>query len=249
LANRRMISKSISVSDNVNELSDFAALLFTWMIPHTDDYGIIAGTAGKIKALIIPRRKQTEKHVESAMKELQKYKLIWRYIYKNNEYLQFCKFDEHQEGLHKRTKSKNPLFCDVLGDSENFREIPGNSPLREPNLIEEKGIEEKENYAPRITLTFTEFNKLVNKYGEEQTKWMINKLDIWKGAGGKKTKSDYLTILKWVVNAYEEDRKKQQPKKSKADQDMEELGRVMAEYDRCNAEKNNGPVPCQLPRL
>jgi len=38
-------------------------------------------------------------------------------------------------------------------------------------------------------------------------------------------------------------------KLSKADQDMEELGRMMADYDRCNAEKNNGSVPCQLPRL
>jgi len=41
----------------------------------------------------------------------------------------------------------------------------------------------------------------------------------------------------------------QQPKKSKADQDMEELGRMMADYDRCNARQDTEDVPCQLPRL
>jgi hypothetical protein len=205
-----MISKSISVSDNANKLSDFAALLFTWMIPHTDDYGIIEGSAGKIKALVIPRRKQTEKQVEEALKEIQDNDLIWRYIYKNSEYLQFCKFEEHQEGLHKRTVSKNPIYWEVKDDSENFREIPGNSLLIEPNLREEKRKEkeEKENYAERVTLTPTEYCKLVDKYGEPQTKWMIEKLDIWKGSSGKKTKSDYLTILKWVVKEYQEEHAK-----------------------------------------
>lgn len=40
MANRRMISKSISVSEQANVLADFAALLFIWMLPHTDDWGI-----------------------------------------------------------------------------------------------------------------------------------------------------------------------------------------------------------------
>jgi hypothetical protein len=203
-----MISKSISVSDNTNKLSDFAALLFTWMIPHTDDYGIIEGTAGKVKALIVPRRKQTEKQVELAMQELQNNGLIWRYIYKDNEYLQFCKFDEHQEGLHKRIAPKNPIYSEVKDDSNNFREIPGNSPLIELKRTELKGKEEKVNYASHVTLSPTEYQKLWDKYGIDQTSWMIDKLNIWKGSNGKKTKSDYLTILKWVVKAYEEEEQK-----------------------------------------
>ena len=143
MANRRMISKSISVSDETNALSDFAALLFTWMIPHTDDYGIINGTPGKIKALVVPRRKQNEKQVEESLIEMQKLGMIWRYIFKGEQYLQFVNFEKHQEGLHKRTGPKMPTYQGSCHDSENFREIPGNSPLIEPNLTE-KNLTEKE---------------------------------------------------------------------------------------------------------
>ena len=66
MANRRMIAKSISVSDETNSISDFAALLFTWLIPHTDDYGVIPGSPGRIKALVVPRRKQTEAEFRKA---------------------------------------------------------------------------------------------------------------------------------------------------------------------------------------
>jgi len=38
----------------------------------------------------------------------------------------------------------------------------------------------------------------------------------------------------------------QQKKLSKADQDMEEVRRAMAEYDRKNANNNTGHVPSQL---
>ena len=138
MANRRMINKSISVSEQVNDLSDFAALLFTWLIPHTDDYGVIPGTSRKIKALVIPMRKQSAEHVESALKEIQTAGLIWRYVYYDTEYLQFCKFDEHQD-LHKRTDPKNPLYMEAKEDSGNFRELPGNSPLIEPKRTKEKG--------------------------------------------------------------------------------------------------------------
>ena len=138
-----MLNKSISVSEQVNELSDFAALLFTWLIPHTDDYGVIPGSSRKIRALVVPMRKQTDKQVEDALNEIQRAGLIWRYEYCKNEYLQFCKFDEHQEGLHKRTAPKNPIFKEVNGDLDNFREIPGNSPLIEPNRTEPKGTELK----------------------------------------------------------------------------------------------------------
>ena len=138
MANRRMISKSISISKKVNSISDFGALLFTWMIPHADDYGVLDGDEGTIKALVVPRRKQTEKQVAQALSEMQKVGLIWRYLYKMKPYIQFINFEEHQEGLHKRTDPKLPIYMDCFHGSENFREIPGNSPLNEPNLIEPK---------------------------------------------------------------------------------------------------------------
>ena len=134
MANRRMIGKSISISEQVNDLSDFAALLFSCMIPHSDDWGILPGSPKKIKALVIPMRKQTERDVEKALREIADAGLIWWYEIGGNKYVQFCKWDEHQEGLHKRTKSKFPEFP---GSSENIQEIPGQG-----NLSEEKRREE-----------------------------------------------------------------------------------------------------------
>ena len=128
MANRRMISKSISVSTKVNSISDFSALLFTWMVPHADDYGVLDGDEGTIKALVVPRRKQTVLQTVlqtgQALAEMQKAGLIWRYIYKNRKYIQFVNWEENQEGLHKRTACKHPLYLDCRQDSGNFREIP-----------------------------------------------------------------------------------------------------------------------------
>ena len=138
MANRRMISKSISVSDETNSIGLFAALLFTWMIPHTDDYGVIAGTAGRIKALVVPRLSQSEKDVEDALDEMRAVGLIHRYTNNGHYYSQFVNFEQHQEGLHKRTSPKHPLWN---GEGSqpfvgSFREIPVRSRLTEPNLTE-----------------------------------------------------------------------------------------------------------------
>jgi hypothetical protein len=211
-----MISKSISVSEQVNILSDFAALLFTWLIPHTDDYGVIPGSSRKIKALVVPMRKQTPDQVENALKELQNAGLVWRYIYKDAEYIQFCKFEDHQEGLHKRTNPKNPLYRDAKDDTENFREIPGNSRLKERNLneinlSEGKGKEDKVAYSQHVRMTEEQFDKLVLEHGQAAADWMVNKLNTWKLANGK-TKvhgCDYSKILNWVVKAYNEEQRKQ----------------------------------------
>lgn len=156
MANRRMISKSISTSTKVNVISDFAALLFTWMVCHADDYGVMEGDVGTVRALVVPRRKQTEVQVGHALSEIQKIGLIWWYVYKNRKYIQVINWEEHQEGLHKRTASKHPLYQDCCLDSENFREIPGNSPLTKPKGTE---LKRSEPNPPPAYDYFTDFYK------------------------------------------------------------------------------------------
>lgn len=50
-----------------------------------------------------------------------------------------------------------------------------------------------------VLLSENEYNKLINQYGEEFTHKCIEKLNNYKGANGKKYKSDYLAILNWVI--------------------------------------------------
>ena len=140
MANRRMIAKSISVSDQTNAISDFAALLFTWLIPHTDDYGVIPGSPGRIKALVVPRRQQSEAEIDAALEEMRSVGLIYRYWHAGQPYIQLVRFDAHQEGLHKRTAPRSPVYQQATADQGggNFPEVPGSSGPTEPNLTEPK---------------------------------------------------------------------------------------------------------------
>ena len=56
----------------------------------------------------------------------------------------------------------------------------------------------KKKYAEFVFLSQDEYLKLIVKHGEFWTKKMIQVLDNYKGAKGKKYKSDYRAILSWV---------------------------------------------------
>lgn len=187
MANRRMIAKSISISEQVNDLNDFTALLFSWMIPHADDWGVLPGSAKKIKALVIPLRQQTPEEVENALTEMERVGLIWRYEADGTKYIQFKTWETHQEGLHKRSKPKFPLFKDVFpGGSENFSEIPGNSRSIEPNL-KEKNLKE-ENL--KKTDNGTEFTKFWNVYPRKDRR--VEAMEAWVKIISNGAKTDEL---------------------------------------------------------
>ncbi len=59
-----------------------------------------------------------------------------------------------------------------------------------------------------VRLTDEELQKLIDKLGDRKTAHCITFLDEYKERKGYKCKSDYLTILKWVVNAVDEEAKK-----------------------------------------
>lgn len=63
----------------------------------------------------------------------------------------------------------------------------------------------KYKYAEFVTLTRDEYAKLCAQYSEEGAKRMIEILDNYKGSKGKKYRSDYRTILNWVVDRYNEE--------------------------------------------
>jgi len=60
-------------------------------------------------------------------------------------------------------------------------------------------------YRERVRLTQDENDRLVNAYGQWLVDQCYDKLDAWKGAKGKRTKSDYKAISLWVVGAVNED--------------------------------------------
>lgn len=68
----------------------------------------------------------------------------------------------------------------------------------------------KIKYAEFVSMTQEEHDKLEEKYGPVALSEMINKLDNYKGASGKRYKSDYRAILSWVVQSYSDEHKNAQ---------------------------------------
>jgi len=159
MAERRMLAKTISVSERVNDLQDiFDMLLFTWMIPHVDDWGRMNGSPAKIKGVVIPMLEQKGKaDVRESLERLAAAGLISWYKVGDEEIVQIEQFEKHQQGLHKRTKSKFPdppkasdsdEPTDIPGNSGNFPKVPPELNRTELNRTEQKGKEGKGTELP-----------------------------------------------------------------------------------------------------
>lgn len=140
MASGRILKTQISLSEQVNDLSIHAALLFTWMIPHADDFGRMQGGSRVVKALVVPMRDDfTSSLVDECLNEMNQASLIQRYEIEGFLYIQFPNWEVHQSGLHKRTKSKYPepeVDC-----------FPGNSgkfPLEQNRTEQEEKRREQE---------------------------------------------------------------------------------------------------------
>lgn len=141
MAEKRMISKVISISKKFNVRLDdhFSRLLFVLLIPHSDDFGRLTGDPFKIKALILPMMDDAKwEDVEQSLAKLHQAELIIWYEVKGEKYIQINNFEEHQTGLHKRTRSK---FPEPPGISRKLPEIPPEEKRREENGTEENGRE------------------------------------------------------------------------------------------------------------
>ena len=96
MANRRMISRSISTSTKLSKVSDFSALLFSWLQPHCDDGGNMDADPIVVRGLVVPMRIQTVEDVSAAIKELENVQLVTTYEVKGTPYLHVEQFEKHQ---------------------------------------------------------------------------------------------------------------------------------------------------------
>ncbi len=83
MSRRRYISTRISLDTQVNRLAvqygDFAALLYTWMIPHAEDNCLITGDPEQLLLQVVPgRRDKTVQDVEAAIEGMVALGLIRR---------------------------------------------------------------------------------------------------------------------------------------------------------------------------
>ena len=129
-----------------------------------------------------------------------------------NHHINIINWEKHQniDGLDKireqnrirqekhREKKKSNVTVTLSNGTEEDKNKNKNK-IKE----EDKEKDNKIKYAENVSMTEKEYQKLIEKYNKIKTHKMIEILDNYKGANGKKYTSDYRAILSWVVNKIE----------------------------------------------
>jgi len=115
MAKWRAIHADISTSGQVNNLTEFEKLLFTWMIPHADDWGILTGDPVELKLKVMPGTDRQSQEIADALRHIQEVGLIWQYQPDGEGPLvQFCKWDDHQPiRKDRRQPCEHTLYTDA----------------------------------------------------------------------------------------------------------------------------------------
>lgn len=161
MARGRFISKSLSTSEKFASLVvrqptsyEFHHALYMLLVVHSDDYGRLQGDAYTVKLACYPASSRSLEEFADALKGLDEVHLITWYDAGGKRFIQIIDFDEHQQGLHKRTRSRFPEQNGHMssgngpeppGNSGTLPEIPGNSGKFPVKRREVKGSEGKKD--------------------------------------------------------------------------------------------------------
>lgn len=111
--------------------------------------------------------------------------------------------------------SDNKKLKDSNTSSENFEEqdvqkldTNNNNNNNNENHTQEQAKKEKVEYSPMVSMTKAEYQNLIDTYGKEVTKQLIEQLSLYKQAKGKNYENDYAAILYWVTERVRELEKK-----------------------------------------
>jgi predicted phage replisome organizer len=110
--------------------------------------------------------------------------------YQNDEALQKLKNRERVA----RFREKQKLLTDgndLKEDIDKDIDIEGNVTVILQNIT-------KKQYAPSVTMTEEQYQKLVDKFGKTDADDRIETLSLYKQSKGKRYKCDYSTVLAWA---------------------------------------------------
>lgn len=125
MARGRMISRTLGTSKRFAKLGvypdgEFYQLLFPLLVSFTDDFGRLEGDSFSVKFRIFPVSPRTEDEFEAALAAMCEVGLLSRYNVGDECVVQVERWEEHQQGLHKRSKSAFPAPQD--GQEASSRE-------------------------------------------------------------------------------------------------------------------------------
>ncbi len=150
MAQGRMLNKYISTSETVNNLSYEAMLVYTWIIPHTDDVGLIPRSPRKLKAIIAPMWDMTLETFGIQLETIVKAGLLIPASWQGEEFYYVAGHRKEQKFKHDRNPQS---IASGIKDWESVKEIwdtlepvgTETVPVGFPKIREEKISKEKLN--------------------------------------------------------------------------------------------------------
>lgn len=148
-----------------------------------------------------------QKRYQEAAKSLRREIIVDCEIWLLNEE-ETASFIKVTQNSDKYSKNHNKS---VKNESKSRKNPTNKIKVNEMKVNEREGAPAKHSYGPfgNVMLLDDEFTKLADKYGADTRNDAIEFLDMYIEEKGYKTKSHYLAIIRWVVNAVNERRQKQ----------------------------------------
>jgi len=113
MAQKRLLDKKISISEQISNLPLEAQLIFTWSIPHTDDLGLLPISLKTLKAMIIPMMEMSIETFQFQVEQIQKQNLWESFEHNGDRYYRLIKFTEHQ--TLKKDRQPQTYLKDIIG--------------------------------------------------------------------------------------------------------------------------------------
>lgn len=144
--------------------------------------------------------KCSKEKIQKDLQVLKKEKLIW--IDRMTGRMRFIK-TVHPRGVKNYTPEVSKITPPYNNKVYN-KEISSKEDIKKNART---SIEKKKKRATHVDTTDSEHQKLEEKYGKEKRDWCYSRLSEWKQDKPMRqwTKNDYRTILRWVIDAYDEE--------------------------------------------
>lgn len=180
-----------STRENIESNTGINAHFQRIAIKNLEDKGILLS-----KKMGIPCKKYYKINEDAVIKVLQEAKIIAKSPV------------VHEVNDKKETRETSSDECDKLQDGQeintNNNNINNKINNNEEHTHAYDQIEEKKQYATKVTMTETEFMDLIKNFGESTTNQLIEQLNLYKQANGTEYDNDYAAIIRWVTTRLRE---------------------------------------------
>ena len=175
---------------------------------------------------LMERWKWSKSKVRSFLTLLQDDEMIVKKTDRKKTTLSICNYSLYQdlETIKEPIKNRQQTASRPQKDTNKNEKNEKNE--KNKDLNPPTPLKQKFKYAEFVSLDNDEYSSLVAKLGsEERFNRCVEILDNYKGASGKRYKSDYRAILNWVIARLEEEENKTRTspiqKKSVAEQSLD----------------------------